>query len=161
MEKAVGYIRVSGLHKNKHTDEIDYNSIEGQRREVERFAKQTGFDLINIYEDPGISGAAIENRPELLRLLSDSESGKFGVVIFPALDRLCREGQDGMKLRKLLSARNIKLFAIRDGINNPQTDGEIFNWNLKAIMAEDEKNRIKTRTRMGRYNKAIQNIPFL
>ena len=63
-ETAVGiYLRVS----------TDGQTTENQRRELEAVAARSGWEVVGIYEDAGISGSnGREKRPGLDRLLKDA-----------------------------------------------------------------------------------------
>lgn len=55
------------------------------------WAKQRGFEVIDIYEEEE-SGWKVGHQKELAKLLVDARKGRFSVVLVWALDRLSREG---------------------------------------------------------------------
>ena len=56
----VGYLRRSTSKQEK--------SLQDQRREIERYALQNGYDILRWYEDDGISGDATEKRVGFLKM---------------------------------------------------------------------------------------------
>ena len=68
MKRRVGiYLRVS----------TDGQTTENQRRELEAVAARSGWEVVDVYEDAGISGAnGREKRPGLDRLLKDATARK-------------------------------------------------------------------------------------
>src|SRR5687768_4594614 len=78
------YARVS-------TDEQrEGQTIDSQIAELERFAKEHDWRIVDIYKDEGWSGAVMA-RPELDRLRDDSSKGFFDVVLINDVDRLARD----------------------------------------------------------------------
>jgi len=57
----------------RSTDRQD-KSLSDQRREIERFAREQGFSLVDFYEDDAISGIMAGDRLEFPKLLGDAES---------------------------------------------------------------------------------------
>jgi DNA invertase Pin-like site-specific DNA recombinase len=55
MQNVVGYIRVSTLGQAK-----DGYSLQYQVDEIEKFCRENSMNLIQIYEDRGISGAKVD-----------------------------------------------------------------------------------------------------
>ena len=55
-------------------------------------------ELLRRYADEGISGhVLLEKRPEIMRLLSDAEKGKFAVVLFKDITRWSRNASSYYK----------------------------------------------------------------
>ena len=70
-KRAAFYLRVS-------TGE---QTTENQRRELEQVAKRSGWQVVEIYEDAGISGAnGREKRPAFDKLLKDASRREFDLV---------------------------------------------------------------------------------
>lgn len=92
--KAVIYARYS---KGPRQTE---QSIEGQVRDCQEYAKKHGLDIIHIYADHHISGKSSENRAELQRMLRDAEKKQFDFVICWKVDRLGRNREE-LVLNKL------------------------------------------------------------
>src|SRR4051812_44749304 len=79
------YIRVS----------TDGQTTENQRRELEDVAARSGWTVVGVYEDAGVSGAkGRDKRPAFDKLCRDAARRKFDVVMAWSVDRLGRSLQD-------------------------------------------------------------------
>jgi len=92
------YCRVS-------TDKEDQlNSLEAQKAFFAEYTTRTGYTLIRLYADEGISGTKIKNRKEFLRMMSDAEHGLFDMVVVKDISRFARNTVDLLQnVRKLKS----------------------------------------------------------
>lgn len=103
-QKAVGYIRVSTYGQMK-----DGYSLAYQREEIERYCQNQGFELLDIYEDQGQSGATVDEegltveREGLQDLLADLQYHNAELVIVLNTSRLWRSD-----LAKVLIQRELK-----------------------------------------------------
>jgi DNA invertase Pin-like site-specific DNA recombinase len=72
MKRRVGvYLRVS----------TDGQTTQNQRRELEAVAAHSGWEVVDFYEDAGISGSnGREKRPGFDRLLNDATARKINMV---------------------------------------------------------------------------------
>ena len=82
MKRRVGiYLRVS----------TDGQTTENQRRELEAVAARSGWEVVDFYEDAGISGSnGREKRPGLDRLLKDATARRINMIAAWSVDRLGR-----------------------------------------------------------------------
>ena len=64
-------------------------SIENQRRILEKYVAEQGFELVDTYIDDGVSGTHF-NRPGIQRLLEDAKIGRINVIIVKDLSRFGR-----------------------------------------------------------------------
>jgi len=85
MNRRVGiYLRVS----------TDGQTTENQRRELEAVAARSGWQVVDLYEDAGISGSnGREKRPGLDRLLKDATARRINMIAAWSVDRLGRSLQ--------------------------------------------------------------------
>ena len=84
--KRVGiYLRVS----------TDSQTTENQRLELEAVAARSNWEVVDVYEDAGISGAkGRDKRPGFDRLLKDATARKVNMIAAWSVDRLGRSLQD-------------------------------------------------------------------
>ena len=62
-------------------------SIEGQLRECEEYAKRHNMTIVNTYVDRALS-AKTDDRPEFLKMIHDSARKQFDIVLVWKLERL-------------------------------------------------------------------------
>jgi DNA invertase Pin-like site-specific DNA recombinase len=100
--KSVGiYIRVS----------TDGQTTANQRRELEAVAARSGWEIVGIYEDDGISGAkGRDKRPGFDRLLKDATARKIDMVAAWSVDRLGRSLQHLLGFLNELQALGCDLY---------------------------------------------------
>jgi site-specific DNA recombinase len=84
--RAAGYVRVSD------ESQVDGHSLDAQRSEIARWCERTGYQLVAIYADEGVSAysKSIEKRPQLMQLLNDADAGTFDIAVVHTLDRWSR-----------------------------------------------------------------------
>jgi putative DNA-invertase from lambdoid prophage Rac len=98
------YVRVS-------TDQQD---SAHQLPDCQRLAAARGWQVVEVYSDDGVSGAA-QRRPALERMLADAHAGRFKVVITWAMDRLSRRGiAEVAGLVAKLDAAGVALVSVRE-----------------------------------------------
>ena len=68
------------------------HSIEDQRAVIRKEAEKRGWIVTAEYEDEGESGATIDNRPGLQRLLCEADVKRFDMVVMYDLSRITRGG---------------------------------------------------------------------
>jgi site-specific DNA recombinase len=101
------YIRVS-------TEEQTENfSLGAQERVCRDFAKQKGWEVVKVYEDPGHSGKN-DKRPGFQALMFDAEVGLFKVVLVHKLDRFSRNLENTLKNFKTLNSHNVTLTSVTE-----------------------------------------------
>src|ERR1700743_2474686 len=73
--RAAQYVRMSTDHQR--------HSIENQAAVIATYAQMHQFSIVRTYRDDGQSGLKLKNRPGLLRLLTDVNSGRaeFGHIL--------------------------------------------------------------------------------
>lgn len=112
MTRVAAYCRVS-----TGSDE-QLNSLKNQLEFFESFSKKNGYKLVNLYADKGISGKCAKNRPEFIRMLSDSENDLFDILLVKDISRFARNTVDfltgirqlrsnGVEVRFLSSAQTV------------------------------------------------------
>ena len=91
--EALADIFLPGVIKFFSTDNQREESIEGQLRECQAFAKKNDITLLEPYIDRALS-AKTDNRPNFQKMIKDSAAKKFDVVIVWKLDRFARNRYD-------------------------------------------------------------------
>lgn len=93
----------------------DARSITDQVALARKYLETRGLKAAGVYEDAGISGASVINRPGLQRLLADAASQKFDVLVTESLDRLSRSQADIAALYERLCFLGVRVETLADG----------------------------------------------
>ena len=154
--KAAGYIRVSTTEAAEHG-----HSLDAQRESIMRHAKQRGWELVEIYEDAGISGTR-SDRPDLERLLRDAAQGRFQVIIVHAIDRFYRNLQGLLKALNHLHQHDVAFISIAENMDFTTPWGKLTLAVLGTLaeiyidkLSADTKRGKLQRARKGLYNGSI------
>ena len=105
MKKVAIYTRVSTVEQAR-----EGYSLEAQRETLERFAREKGWTIAEVYEDGGYSGGSLD-RPALKRLLKDIERGKIDAVVVWKLDRLTRSVRDFYQVFEILQKYDVEFIS--------------------------------------------------
>jgi DNA invertase Pin-like site-specific DNA recombinase len=139
MKRAAIYLRVS----------TDGQTTENQRLELSNIAARSGWEIIEIYEDAGISGAkGRDRRPALDRLFKDATRRKFDVVMAWSVDRLGRSLQDLVGFLAELHAVGVDLFLHQQGVDTTTPAGKAM-FQMLGVFAEFERSLIQERVKAG------------
>jgi DNA invertase Pin-like site-specific DNA recombinase len=138
--KRVGiYLRVS----------TDSQTTENQRRELEAVAGRSGWDVVALYEDAGISGAkGRDKRPGFDRLLKDATNRKVNLVAAWSVDRLGRSLQDLIGFLTELRALNCDLYLHQQALDTSTPSGRAM-FQMLGVFAEFERGMIRERVNAG------------
>ena len=133
------YVRVS-------TDE---QTTDNQRRELEAVARRSGWKIVDIYEDNGISGAnGREKRPALDKLLKDAARREFDMIAAWSVDRLGRSLQHLVGLLEELQALGVDLYLHQQGMDTSTPSGRAM-FQMCGVFAEFERAMLVERTKAG------------
>mgnify|MGYP003292269601 CR=1 FL=1 len=129
--ETAAYIRVSTQEQVLHGI-----SLDAQRSKLKSYADQNGLDIVQWYEDKGVSGRKlIKNRPALQQMISDAEVGKFKHIIFIKLDRFFRSVGEYHECMKRL--RDVTWDATEEKYDLTTASGRLLV-NSKLMVAEYE-----------------------
>lgn len=109
--RAAGYIRVSTTEQVE-----DGNSLDAQPQAIGDFCKGKGWELVEVYEDAGISGSK-SDRPALQRLLEDAEAGAIDVVIVRSVDRFYRNLRGMLRAMDRLNKAGVGFVSIQENMD--------------------------------------------
>ena len=146
--KAVAYLRVS---TDAQANE-DKHGLDVQRHEINEYAKKNDIEIIEYYIDAGVSGAKM-SRPALDKMLKDSESKKYNLVIVAKLDRVARDTFAQLWIEKELLKYDIEILSVAENMRSTDPAGQLFRTMISAF-ATFERARINERMTGGRLEKA-------
>lgn len=139
MRRAALYIRVS----------TDHQTTANQERELREVAARTGWEIVEVYRDQGISGAkGRDERPAFDALCKDASRRRFDVVMAWSVDRLGRSLQDLVAFLSELHALGIDLFLHQQGIDTTTPAGKAM-FQMMGVFAEFERAMIRARVNSG------------
>ena len=93
-------------------------SIENQKKILEKYAHENGFEIVDEYIDDGWSGTNF-NRPGVQRLLEDAKNGRINVIIVKDLSRFGRNYIEvGQYTDYLFPTYNIRFIAVGDNVDS-------------------------------------------
>ena len=162
MKRVAGYIRVSSM------TQVDGSSIEVQEQQIRTYCQLKGFELVNIYCDPAVSGGKpISERPEGSKLMDSIRNSEVSGMVILKLDRGFRNTVDCLNTIDELDSLGVSLHIIDLGGSSvdSQSPSGRFMLTVLAAAAEMERQQIKARCNSGREQhkvegKAIGHPPF-
>lgn len=136
------YMRLS-----KDDDGIgESSSIGTQRKMLQHYAQEHGYDVYDEYVDDGWSGTNF-NRPNWQRMIADIESNKVNLVITKDLSRLGRDYiAAGQYTEIYFPSKGVRYIAINDGYDStsPYTDIAPFKNIINEMYARDTSKKIRS-----------------
>jgi DNA invertase Pin-like site-specific DNA recombinase len=124
-------------------------TTENQRIELERVAQARGWEVVQVYEDQGISGAkSRDKRPGFDQMLKDMTRCKFDLVAAWAVDRLGRSLQDLIGFLSDLQASGKDLYLHQQAIDTTTPSGRAM-FQMMGVFAEFERSMIQARVNAG------------
>lgn len=106
--KAVIYARYS-------SDRQREESIEGQLRVCEDFAKRNGMTILHVYADRALSGRS-DQRPEFQMMIQAAATQTFDTVLVYKLNRFARNRYDSAKYKHKLKKYGVKVVSAMENI---------------------------------------------
>ena len=133
------YLRVS----------TDGQTTENQRLELAKIAEQAGWEIVEVYEDQGISGAkGSDQRPAFDKLCKDAARRKFDMIAAWSVDRLGRSLQHLVIFLEELHGLGIDLYLHQQGIDTTTPAGKAM-FQMLGVFSEFERAMIRERVNAG------------
>ena len=123
-------------------------SLPEQKERLEAFCKFKGYEIIDYYEDAGISAKTGNHRPEFERLKSDIKAKRINTIVALKLDRITRSIYDWENLMTFLDENNAYLDCVNDEINTTSANGKMISRLLMSV-SQNEIERTSERTKIG------------
>jgi site-specific DNA recombinase len=121
----------AAVYTRKSSDEglnQEFNSLDAQYEACSAYIasqRHEGWKLFKKrYDDGGISGGTLE-RPALLSLLADIESGLIDMIVVYKIDRLTRSLSDFAKLIDCLEAKGCSFVSVTQSFNTSSSMGRL------------------------------------
>lgn len=143
--------------------EGDSNSITNQKRLLQKYAKENGFENTRYYVDDGYTGTNF-NRPGFQKLLEDIEMGYVTSVIVKDMSRLGRDYlQVGYYTDTYFPDRNIRFIAVNDCVDSNDGDNELapFRNVMNEMYARDISRKVRSSHRLrGNAGEPLSQPPY-
>ena len=135
-------LRVAAYCRVSTDSDAQLESLEAQKQHYETYISgRDDWEFAGLYFDEGISGTKKEKRPELLRMISDCETGKIDFVITKSISRFARNTTDCLEMVRKLLDLNIPIYFEKENLNTSSMESELFLAILSS-MAEGESTSI-------------------
>jgi DNA invertase Pin-like site-specific DNA recombinase len=139
MKQVAIYLRVS----------TSKQETSNQRRELEAVAARSGWEVVKVYEDAGISGAkGRDKRPGLNAMMKAVNAKEFDMVAAWSVDRLGRSLTDLLSILQGLHEKGVGLFLHQQGLDTTTTAGKAM-FQMLGVFAEFERGIIRERVNAG------------
>jgi DNA invertase Pin-like site-specific DNA recombinase len=150
MKKAALYVRVS----------TDQQTIENQVLLLTEVAQRSGWEIVQVFADEGISGAkSRDKRPGFDALLKAVARREVEIVMAFAVDRLGRSLSDLVGFLSEIQARECDLYLHQQAIDTSTPAGRML-FQLLGVFAEFERSMIIGRVRAGQARAKAQGVKF-
>jgi DNA invertase Pin-like site-specific DNA recombinase len=137
--RAALYLRVSTREQ----------TTENQERELREVAGRMGCEIVQVYQDHGISGAkGRDKRPQFDALLKAATRHEFEMIMAWSVDRLGRSLQDLASFLTEIHALQIDLYLHQQGLDTRTPAGKAM-FQMMGVFAEFERAMIQERVRAG------------
>lgn len=140
-------------------------SIEGQIREINVFAKKEGYVILHEYIDRAKS-ARTDKRPEFQQMIRDSSSKQFQAVLVWKVDRFARNRKDALNYKFILKSNGVKVVSATElNVDGPEgilleglhdSLAEFYS----AELSQKIKRGITENTLKGKYNGGITPLGY-
>jgi site-specific DNA recombinase len=134
----------AAIYSRFSTDKQTESSIADQVRVCTEHAARQGWQIVERYEDQGISGAAFGNRPGFQRMRADAMAGKFDVLLLTDCTRLARSGEL-QPLIERLRYQGVRVLGVQDQFDS-STGFSDMQASMSGAMSIEFRRMIKHRT---------------
>ena len=138
--RAAIYMRVSTT---------DGQTTENQRMALAKVAGHRGWEIVQTYEDTGISGAkGRDQRPAFNQMLKDAVRRRFDVLMVWSIDRLGRSVLHVASAMAEMDAAGVALYSDQQAIDSTSPFGKAM-MQMACVFGELEREMIRARVRAG------------
>lgn len=149
-ERTALYQRVS----TKEQAEDGRSGLVRQEQALRDEARRRGWAVVGAFVDAGASGdLPWDERPDARRLLEACARGEVELVAAEATDRVGRDAIETLLAARELTRLGVALVIAAQGIDT-RREGDAFNLQIRAAVAEEDKRRFLARTAAGSRHKA-------
>ena len=134
-------LKTAVIYARYSCDKQTEQSIEGQLRVCEEYAKRNDILILDTYIDQAMSGTN-DNRPDFRKMIKDSANHTFELVLVYKLDRFSRNKYETAIHKKTLRDNGVKVISAMENI--PDTpEGIILESLLEGFERSNGHNKQK------------------
>ena len=122
-------------------------SVDMQLNDLERYSRERGLNIFNIYKDSGVSGTK-ETRPALGELMNDAKKRKFDMVLVWRFDRFARSTKHLVTALHEFRHLGIDFISFQENIDTSSPLGEAI-FTIISAMSKLERDIIAERVKGG------------
>lgn len=124
-------------------------TTENQIQALKEVAERSGYEIVRIYSDSGISGSkGREDRPALNQMMKDAVNRHFDMVMCWSIDRLGRSITNLIEIMNELNSLKIDMFFSQQSIDTQTPSGRMI-FGIFSSLASFEKEMIRERVMAG------------
>ena len=123
-------------------------SLPEQKERLTSECNFRGYNIVDYYQDAGISAKTGNHRPEFERMLDDAKNGKIDTIYAIKLDRISRSIYDMEKIMSFCEKYNIKIVCLYDDYNTATANGKMVARIMMSV-SQNEIERTSERTKIG------------
>jgi len=139
MKRAALYVRVS----------TDSQSVENQTLALQEVAQRSGWEIVQVFSDEGVSGAkGRDRRPGFDALLTAISRRQIDLVAAWSVDRLGRSLPDLVGFLSEVQAKDVDLYLHTQGLDTSTPAGRAL-FGMLSVFSEFERTLIRTRVVAG------------
>lgn len=142
-------LRVTFYARVSTDSDEQLNSLDNQIEYFESYIKEISqWTYIEGYIDEGISGSSVKNRKKFLKMIDDSKSNCFDLILTKEVSRFSRHLADSIKYTQELMSCGVGVSFLAQGINTFDSNSE-FILNMMGSLAQEEVKRLSSRVKFG------------
>lgn len=140
--------KITALYERLSRDDDqqgESNSIANQKKLLESYAAQHGFQNIVHFTDDGISGTRFD-RPGFLDMMKQVESGNVEYLCIKDMSRLGRDYLKVGQIMEILRQKGVRLIAVNDGVDSARGDDDFtpFRNIMNEFYCRDTSRKIRS-----------------
>jgi site-specific DNA recombinase len=147
-------LRAAVYRRVSRQQQVDNYSLGAQQKDCRRLADELGAEVVADFED--VDSGAGWDLPGLNAMLAGARRREFSVVIVADMDRLARGMAKQLAIEGELKRHNVTVQYVNLRLGETPEDGLLKN--MRASIAEYERERIKIRTQTGKREKAERGL---
>ena len=136
----------AAIYSRFSTDKQTESSIADQVRVCTEYSEKQGWTITHRFEDQGISGAAIGNRPGCVAMLEAAKQRAFDVLLVMDTSRLSRSSADLSKIADRLVFMGLRILAVQESGADTAKDGWELYFGLSGLMGQQFRKMTSKKT---------------